>query len=107
MTSGDFHGVSDDWLNAWQGSFAHSIDIKWLSFCELPFSKTKHLINPLKDNELLNKFRDAQELPWDLGINVSKICADYEKHLKQQDAQSDLKKEYLKAFRAKKDETAI
>ena len=38
-------------------------------------------------------------MPWDLGIQVSKICADFEKHLKQTGVQTELKKEYLKTLK--------
>ena len=34
------------------------------------------MINPLKDNDLLNKFRDADEITYDLGVQLCKLSAE-------------------------------
>jgi len=51
--------ASEEWASIWEGSFHFTLEIKWLSFCELPFSKVSQLNNSLNDNEAMNTFRDC------------------------------------------------
>jgi hypothetical protein len=37
-----------------------SFGVKWLIFCDLPFTKTNHLRNAFNNNELVKKSRDTQ-----------------------------------------------
>ena len=43
-------------------------------------------------------------MPWELGNQLSKICADHEKHLKSINVQPELKKEFLRVLRSKNKE---
>jgi hypothetical protein len=71
--------VSKIWSNEMSLKLGGSFEIQWLCSCELPFSKIKHLTNPLNNNETLIKSRDTQELPNDLGIQICNYMYEQEK----------------------------
>jgi hypothetical protein len=79
MTTAVSSHVSSAWTT--EGvNIGGSFGVQWLSVCDLPFSKTKEMLNPLNNNEFLNKSRDTQEVPWDLGIYLSKLCVQQESY---------------------------
>ena len=55
-----------------QVSLGGSFSVEWHVVCDLPFAKTTSLANPWNNNETLNKSRDTQELPWELGVELVK-----------------------------------
>ena len=56
---------ADSPSNLWQVDtikLAGDFSVAWLCYCELSFSKVKHLKNPKKNDELVIKSRDCTEL---------------------------------------------
>ena len=74
---------SDSPSNLWQiennirlgGDFS----VVWLCFCELNFTKAKHLQNPKKNGEPVTKSRDSTELSQNIGYELCKLCYEQEK----------------------------
>ena len=75
--------TADTPSNLWQienniklgGNFS----VVWLCFCELSFSRVKHLQNTKKSGEPVNKSRDCTELPPIIGNELCKLCYEQEK----------------------------
>lgn len=79
MTSFPSDRPSPNWHNENNVKLGGSFGVKWLCVCEMPFNKIKNMTNPLNGNEPLNKSRDTQELPKELGIDLCSLCFDQEK----------------------------
>lgn len=71
--------VSDLWSNENSIKLGGSFKIEWLCSCELPFTKVKHLTNPLNNNDPIIKSRDTQELTKELGIQICHYLYEQEK----------------------------
>ena len=54
--------------------------VTWLCFCELSFSKVKHLQNPKKNGDPINKSRDCTELSQNIGYELCNLCFEQEKN---------------------------
>ena len=53
--------------------------VVWLCFCELGFSKVKHLKNPKKNEDPVIKSRDCTELSQEIGYELCNLCFEQEK----------------------------
>ena len=53
--------------------------VVWLCFCELSFSKAKHLQNPKRNGDPVIKSRDCTELSQNIGYELCKLCFEQEK----------------------------
>ena len=53
--------------------------VTWLCFCELSFAKVKHLQNPKKNGDPVNKSRDCTELSQNIGYELCNLCYEQEK----------------------------
>eukprot|EP00347_Sterkiella_histriomuscorum_P003037 403365834 len=71
-------------LNIIKNCESQNLIFFWQAFTDLPYSKTKNLVNQLRENEPLNKFRDGEEVHWDLGSSLCKLILDQEKLQTQQ-----------------------
>jgi len=73
---------ADSPSNLWQVDnikLAGDFSVAWLCYCELSFSKVKHLKNPKKNDELVIKSRDCTELSEEIGFELCKLCYEQEK----------------------------
>ena len=73
---------ADSPSNLWQVDtikLAGDFSVAWLCYCELSFSKVKHLKNPKKNDELVIKSRDCTELSEEIGYELCKLCYEQEK----------------------------
>lgn len=75
--------VSSLWNNDSYVKLGGTFQIQWLCATELPFSKVKHLTNPLNNNETVVKGRDTQELPMELGFQICSLSLEQEKYESQ------------------------
>jgi hypothetical protein len=71
--------TSDIWNLDYSVKIGGNFKVQWLCSCEYPFSKLKHLNNPLNNNEPLIKSRDTQEITKELGIQVCHLLNEQEK----------------------------
>eukprot|EP00347_Sterkiella_histriomuscorum_P004607 403359823 len=76
--------ATESWLSLYPAQYDGVLDVQWQAFTDLPYSKTKNLVNQLRENEPLNKFRDGEEVHWDLGSSLCKLILDQEKLQTQQ-----------------------
>jgi len=53
----------------WGGVF----HVEWLTLYDLPFNQTLHIRNPINNNKPVKISRDGQELPTDIGAELSKM----------------------------------
>lgn len=73
---------ADSPSNLWQVDnikLAGDFSVAWLCYCELSFSKVKHIKNPKKNDELVIKSRDCTELSEEIGFELCKLCYEQEK----------------------------
>lgn len=96
--------VKDEWIKLHIAQYEAVLDVQWLSFPELYFSQTQSLMNPLRDNEPLNKFRDCEEVTWDLGSQLCKLCIEQEKANTGNPLRQVYKNEYIKWAKIKKEQ---
>ncbi|CDW87243.1 yth domain-containing protein 1 [Stylonychia lemnae] len=102
IQSKDVRPVSEDWIKIYPGQYDGQLDIQWLSFPDLSFTKTQKLTNQQRDNEPLNKFKDGEEVNHELGQQLCKLCVDSEKAQSASNA-SKMKAEYIKNHRYSKE----
>lgn len=79
MTSCTADNPSNLWQIETNIKLGGNFSVVWLCFCELSFSKAKHLQNTKKNNEPVNKSRDCTELPPIIGNELCKLCYEQEK----------------------------
>ena len=83
--------ASDAWLKVYPGPQKYRISVEWLALfgdsSETPdfdFSKASKLSSPLRlesDYHVpLAKFKDGEELAWEVGSQLCGLIADFEKH---------------------------
>lgn len=72
------------WQNENNVKLGGSFGVKWLCCCEMPFTRVKHMVNPI-NGDLITKSRDTQELPKEIGYELCILCYEQEK------AESNLK----------------
>lgn len=76
MTSNvDFDAKTDLWAqDKWKGKF----DLKWIFVKDVPNSKLKHIILPNNENKPVTHSRDAQEIPFDKGVEMLNVFRTYQ-----------------------------
>ena len=79
MTSCTAETPSNLWQIESNIKLGGNFSVVWLCYCELSFSKAKHLQNTKKNNEPVNKSRDCTELPPFIGNELCKLCYEQEK----------------------------
>ena len=79
MTSCTEESPSNLWQIENNIKLGGNFSVAWLCFCELSFSKAKHLQNPKKNGDLVIKSRDCTELSQNIGYELCKLCYEQEK----------------------------
>ena len=79
MTSYSADSPSNLWQIENNIKLGGDFSVVWLCFCELNFGKVKHLQNPKKSGESINKSRDCTELSQNIGYELCKLCYEQEK----------------------------
>ena len=79
MTSYSADSPSNLWQIENNIKLGGDFSVVWLCFCELNFLKVKHLQNPKKGGESINKSRDCTELSQNIGYELCKLCYEQEK----------------------------
>lgn len=70
----DFDAKSDLWTqDKWKGKF----EIKWIYVKDVPNSKLKHITLPNNENKPVTHSRDAQEIPFDKGVEMLDVFRSY------------------------------
>jgi hypothetical protein len=70
----DFDAKSSVWTqDKWKGKF----EIKWIYLKDVPNSKLKHITLPNNENKPVTHSRDAQEIPFDKGVEMLDIFRNY------------------------------
>lgn len=70
----DFDAKSDVWTqDKWKGKF----EIKWIFFKDVPNSRLKHITLANNENKPVTHSRDAQEIPFDKGVEMLDVFRNY------------------------------
>lgn len=73
----DFDAKSELWTqDKWKGKF----DLRWIFVKDVPNSKLKHITLPNNENKPVTHSRDAQEIPFENGVEMLNIYRSY-KHV--------------------------